>query len=402
MSSLASSANYNLAYKLETTFGEVPVGTPKSLRNTGSDLKYDVTSESSKEINATSQVRDRIHVGADASGSVNLELSYQEYDELIAGVLRSTYNTFGTAGVKALTMTIAKTAGTITDDGVDGFAGLVAGQWILLTTTLNTGVYRISTRTDDVLTIDASTPLVVDEAGVAGTVSSTRISNGVLALPTFAIEKQFTDVAQYFMHLGQAPSKLDLDFTSGSIVTGSIGFIGKNAVRAAATAFAASPSASNAFGMMNAVTGVGVTAGAGAIIVRDSGGSSIVANTFLTSLKFSVDNKTRGQKALGVLGNAAVAPGTFEISGTIEAYLADGGLYDAALSNETVSITFPAVDADLNGYAITLAHVKLDVSDPAIGGMDTDVMVTIPFTAIAPDTSVDRMLTIDRFGVAIV
>jgi len=404
---LASTAAAQLRYLKEDSYGSIPTGTPKKLRMTGEDLKFEVQSETSKEINSSRQVSNSLQVGAEASGNINLELSYAEYDPFIEGVLASSFTVFGTGGVKAINITSDSTANTISDaDLLGSFSGLSAGQWISVSGgTAIDGIYRIASLTADVLTIDSATPVATTiSTAVSASVSSSRIANSAsTALQSFSIEKAFTDVNQYFMFVGMVANSLDLNFATAQIVTGTVGFIGKGSSRAAATQFpGGAPSASQAYEAMNAVDGLGaVSGGIGGILLRDSSSNDLLSSTFIQSMKISIDAKARGQKAIGVKGNAGVALGTFSITGTIDVYLADGSVYDEALADNLVSLSFPVHDGNNNGYAISLENCKLGVPTVVAGSMDSDVMLSIPVTAVAPDTSTDKMIYIDRFGAAV-
>jgi hypothetical protein len=393
---LASSSKMQLVYIEESTPGTTPgTGTPKYLRNTGEKLAYTINAESSKEINATRQVSDRVHVGATTDGGIDIELSYREYDPFLEALLANTFSTsFGTDGIKSITVSFDATANTITDDAAAGsFAGLVAGQWIsVMNTAGHNGVYRIASMTNDVLTIDSDTPLPSTASGVAADISGSRLSVGTAALRTFSIEKRFTDVTQFFVYRGMAVSKLALQFAAGSLLTGSIDFMGFNSERGGSTFMPGTPSASQPHGIMNAVTGVGK-------VLIDH---APIAGTYVKSMDVAVDAKLRGQDAIGYLGNVGIGEGTFEIGGTLEIYLNDGSIYDDALANNTLSVEIPVKDVNNNGYTFVFDNVKLDVPTVQAGSIDNDVMLSVPFTAVAPDTSTDKMLHIDRYGVALV
>ena len=402
---LASTSSAQLAYLEETSLGAIPAGTPKALRMTGEGLDFTITTETSKEINRYRQIAGAVQVDADGSGDLSLELSYHEYDPFLEALMTNTFDTTfaGVTGVKPLTVSFDATAGTITDDGIDGFIGLEAGQWFSFkgdAVADNDGVYLIATYTDGVLTVDASTPLVADGTATLGNFSASRLKIGLAPLRSFSIEKQFTDVAQFFMMKGMHASKLDLNFATGEFVTGSIGFLGTQSSRADATQFDADSSPAEAYGIMNAVTGVGMAGGIGGIFLRD-GATNLLANTFIQSISMTVDGKLRTQKAIGVLGAAGVATGTFDVSGTMEVYLADGVVYDKALADTTCSLTFPVRDASGNGYAFTWNNIKLGVPTVAADGMDADVNLSIPFTAIAPVQGIDSCIVVDRYGSAI-
>jgi hypothetical protein len=89
------------------------------------------------------------------------------------------------------------------------------------------------------------------------------------------------------------------------------------------------------------------------------------------------------------------------MTGTLDIYLVTGSIYDAALADQLISIAIPVVDSSGNGYAYTFANVKLNVPDVMAGAKDQDVMMSVPFTAVAPNTTTDRMLAIDRFGATV-
>lgn len=396
MTQLASTSSASLAYKEELVYGEVATGAPALLRMLNESLSFDITTETSKEINSSRQVPDSIIVDASAGGGFNFNLSYKEYDTLLEALLASTFVDKGVS--KTVTFTLPDTGhgGTITDDGVDGFAGLVAGQWFQMTSAASAGNNRyflIKSKTDDVLTVHASTPVAVADSGDAVVIKSYRMSNGTAAMRSFSVEKRFADVAQFFMHKGQVPSKLDLNFQTGQILNGSFGFLGANAVRAGATGFSEAATASQAYGVMNAVTGVGT------LVAYDSDGVSVLGSAPVKSMKISIDAKLRGQKAIGVLGNAGIGLGQYNMGGSLEMYLSDATLYDKAVAGALVSITFPVVDVAGNGYGFCFPNVKLSVPKANAGAQDADVMLNVDFTAVAPNTTTDRMIHIDRFGV---
>src|SRR4030042_609970 len=188
---LASTSKVQLSYIEEAVPGTTPaVGNPSNLRMTGESLAYAIQTESSSEINATRQVTDAVQVSAEASGGINLELSYREYDPFMEALLGGVFSAdFGADGVKALTVDIDATAGTITDTGIDGFAGLVEGQWIGIASGANAGYYRIATHTDDVITVDTDTPLVSDQTAVLLSFSSARLTTGGAARRSFNFPK---------------------------------------------------------------------------------------------------------------------------------------------------------------------------------------------------------------------
>jgi hypothetical protein len=81
---LASTSRVQVRYIKETTLGTTPtVGTAKNLRITGESLTFALTKETSQELNAYRAATSVVPTQAEASGSLNFELSYAEYDPLL-------------------------------------------------------------------------------------------------------------------------------------------------------------------------------------------------------------------------------------------------------------------------------------------------------------------------------
>lgn len=210
-----------------------------------------------------------------------------------------------------------------------------------------------------------------------GATDAYELKNGVVQR-SFSIEKEFADAGQFLLYKGMVVNALNLNFASGAMVTGSIDFMGKNAVRSDTTA-ASSTTTSTVFNIMNAVSGVGTIL---------EGGSALVG-TFIKSATMSVGNKLRGQTALGVLGNAGIGSGSVDIKGSLEVYLASGtgagsagALYDKFVNGTASSFSLISSDAAGNKYTINFPKVKYSDARVVAGSRDADAMITLPFEAL--------------------
>ena len=397
---LASTSRVQLAQLVEATFGTIPgSGTPKAVRITGESLDFGVATETSKEIRPDRQTSDLIVVGGSANGGFNMELSYNEFDPFIEGALMDTWVVYGVNGVGA-TFTADFTATTITaasaPTGGSALTSLAKGQWFKLNAPshANDGKYfRVSSSvspTSTVVTVDASTPLATGTAITLTKISTSRVSNGSTQR-SFVLQKAFTDISQFLAYRGMTPSKFSLSFQSGSIVTGMFDFMGKDAVRGATTLLPAAPTASLAYEVMNAVTGVG----------QIMEGGAALTGTYIKSMSLELDNKLRGRTAIGSLGNVSLGAGTVEVKGQMEVYLADGVLYDKFLNNTPSSVSLRAVDAAGNGYFITLPKIKYADAKVVAGAIDQDAMLSMNYTALYDPTS-GKTISVDRVGVAVV
>lgn len=393
---LASSNRAQVRYILESVFGTTPSsGNSTELRVTGESLDFAITTETSKEIRSDRQTTDQVHTGASASGGVDFELSYAEFDPLIEAVMQDTWAEYGTDGTGAsLSLSLNSDTGTITagsaPTGNDAFTSLEVGQWIKLTAPSDAadGAYLlIASRTTTDIVVDAATPIpgTGTRASVAScTITSSRLKNGVTQR-SFTVEKEFADVTQFFAFRGMTASELSLEFASGQILGGSISFMGKDSLRSGTTTLPGTPTASQTYDVMNAVSGVGEILEAG----------TALTGQFIKSLSLSINNGLREQDAIGTLGAVAIAAGTLNVSGNIELYLADATMYEKFRQNTATSLSFSAKDGDGNGYVFTLPKIKFSSMQVQAGGLDQDVMLSGGYQALMGAVE-GKTLLIDR------
>jgi hypothetical protein len=398
---LATSNRAKVRYIKESTFGTIPgAGNPNDVRFTGESLAYSIKTDTSKEIRSDRQVTDLVQTGASASGGINFELSYGEFDTLLEAFLQGAWSTFGVNGVGVAIPTSATfAAGTLTagaaTSGASIFTNLRKGQWVKVTGSTIPGqnIYaQVSTTvspTSTVLTFEG-TPFtgLTGAGGAAVILQSLQLINGTTE-SSWTIERALNDVNQFFAYRGMSPDKLSLKFASGAITTGSLDFQGKDSVRAGATQLPGTPVVSKTYDVMNAVSGVGNVMEGGAALT----------GTFIKSMDLNVGNKLRARDAIGTLGAVSIGSGTLEVAGTIEVYLNDGTLYDKFINNTSSSIALRTSDGAGNGYIINLPKIKYGDAKVVAGGLDSDVMLSMPFTAIY-DPVQGHTIAVNRVGVA--
>lgn len=399
MPTLANTSRAKLSAILESTFGTTPTtGNAKAIRFTGESLAYAIKTETSKEIRSDRMNPDSTSVSASATGGFNFEMSAKEYDDYIQAALMGTWSDYGTTGLGAtFSATIDSAAGTITaavaPTGTSDFTTLAKGQWIRLTApsdAANGAYLKISETvapTTTVITIDASTtiPGTGSRTGVANSaVFASRIKNGTVER-SFSIERSFQDIGQFWMFRGMYASKLSLDFKSGALTTGTLDFMGKDAVRASATGMPGTTAASQTLDIHNGVKSVGS--------IYENG--TALASTYVKSMKFDLDNKTRDRDALGVFGNVGIGVGSLSIKGTMEVYLADGTLYDKFVNQTATKLAWYTKDTAGNGYVVTFPKVKFSDAKVNAGGIDQDAMLSIPFETHY-DATAGAQIVVDR------
>lgn len=394
--SLASSNRAQVRYIPESVFGVTPnSGNPKNLRVTGESLDFSISTQASQEIRSDRQTTDLVHVGASASGGLNIEFSYKEFDPLMEAVMQGAWTHYGTEGLGlADDVTLDSALGTLTwvaaPVGTSALSNLQVGQWFKLIApddAANGAFLKVASRTSDSITVSEHTPIPGTGTRLVEDVQlkSSRITNGVTQR-SYSIEKEFSDVGQYFLFRGMTVSEMTLNFESGSILGGSLSFMGKDSIQAEATGLPGTPIASEDYEVMNAVTGVGNILEAGAPL----------QGTFFSSLSLTINNNLREQNAIGHLGAVSIAAGTLSVTGSAEMYLADGSMYNKFRNNQSTSLSFSAKDPSGNGYVFDMDNVKFSEMSVQAGGMDSDVMLSGGYQALMGKTGDKKTLTIYR------
>ena len=394
----ASGSSAQLRSLEEVTPGTIEAGGPQLLRMTGESLNQSIESAFSKELRKDRMSADSVITSGSAGGGFNFDLSHKSYDDFFEALLAGTWLPVGTDGVETIsdavftnaTNTINSAGGEIPD------TTLALGQWFMIAGSANNdGPLRVSTTvapTTTTLTLDAQHATVVEETSVSVTLSSSRLKNGLEPQRTFSIEKEFSDVAQFFMFTGMAPKTLSLNVATGSPVSGSFSFLGQQCARDNSSAFPGilSEVAETTTEVIDTVTGTSV-------IVDGVGENSTCVN----SISLSVETGLREQRCLGSgIGASAVNVGTFEVTASVEVYFGNdsvASVYDKMRTGEAIDFSVCLTAPDGSGLAITLGKAKIASSEVVAGGIDTDVMMSLSLTSVR-DAVTDSVLILDRLG----
>lgn len=401
----ASSSLVQLAYAKETAFGVIPaVGGHNYLRMTGESLDFTISKEASEEINSTRSVSSMIPLTASASGSIETEVSYKEYDVLLQAALQDSFTVYGTNGV-GTTFTADFTATTITASvaptGASAFTTLQKGQFFKVNAPTNPNhgkVLRVSSTvapTSTVITLSAATPATVSAAVANVSLATSRLTNGTTQ-ESFTIERQATDIGEYWAYTGMTLSSMEVNIASGSRSTMSFSFMGKSAERDTATQLPGVAVDSNGYDIHSGSTGP-------VCLIWVDGAP--LAGTFVQSLTLSYDNALRSQEAICNLGAIGIGSGTINCTGSMEVYFADGTLFDKFVANDNIEFTFSTMDDDGNGYIFTLPKANISAVTTSAGAKDQDMMLSLEFAALRDlantDATLRQVVFIDRVGVAV-
>ncbi len=367
-----------ISYVKEVTWGETPAAALTDMRITSDDLLYNITNITSEEIRADRNITDLIQTGADTSGGYNFELSFDSpADDFWESAL---FNPFGSdlafsetgdVAVTGATSTYASTGGnftTTTAADVDRFI-YIGG----FASAVNNGWKKIVTSDASTLVVVSDVTMVDEAAGaLTVTMNGERLRNGVTET-SLSIQREATDITQFFIFRGMIVNTATLTATSASIVTGNMAMIGKDSELAQTSWGTGSNVAAPTEDVMNAVANVGN------IMENDA----VDADLYFQEISFSINNNLRGKQAIGTLGNFDVGSGTFEVTGTANVYFKDETIYDKFVAATATNLSFSISDSDGNSYSFSFPKVKFQTDSGAQAtGQNADLMENLTWQAI--------------------
>jgi len=347
----------------------------KELRITGEGLAQETDIVLSNEMRSDRQKAEVVRTNIRASGDINFELSYDDFDVLFAAALQS-------AGWSDLVtdtqITFSTDSGdnSVNDSG-SGFVakGYEADQWILIsgfTTAANNGLFKIVSVAVGKLVLEGGT-VVTEIAGDAVTIVQGRYIENGTTFRSFTFEKEFSDLAAVFsIFLGMALDGVSLNVKVGEIITGSLNLVGKSEDSAAATVAVASEDPGG-YELLNAIDNV----------------TALLENMTeieITAFAFTLKNNLRARPIVGALGPDSIGSGSIEISGTLTAYFESKGLMDKYLDFDTTQLTLQLQDGDGNRYVIDLPEVRLTAGRQVAGGTNSDIIADMQFAAFLDAT----------------
>lgn len=209
------------------------------------------------------------------------------------------------------------------------------------------------------------------ESGFQGVFDPTTgiLKNGTTR-KSFTIEKAYTDIGKFERFRGCEVGQIALTINSEQIVTGSFTFLGWGS-ETATVALDSTPTPSTTNKPMNAsysVTSMTI--------------DGVEYEDGIQSISFATNNNLRAQRAIANEGGlSGVGDGSFDCTGTIEAYFKDAtDLEDAFNNDETVDFAV-TIAQDGKSYILRWPALQLTGYNPQSGGINTDVQLSLPFTA---------------------
>lgn len=277
------------------------------------------------------------------------------------------------------------------------------------------------------------------EGALSGTWTANVLKNGA-TLRSFALEKKISDVTApvYMNWQGAIFDHMKLDMKPGAFVMGSCSAKAKLGTAGFASQAEAAPvtagafvvgtgyriktigttdftligAATNTVGVTFSATGAGVGTGTAApsltgtpvdtnpifssvadITALQEGGTGI---TQVTALTLDSNQNTRMLKSIGTLGPGAAALGIYRLTGTLTAYFQDKSLLDKFLNATTSSIQVQIGTGANKLYVLLIPKVQYTKATVVAGAINTDLMVSMTWTALKDTVTTQAMIQITR------
>jgi hypothetical protein len=375
MSKFADTSNTALAYAVEATFDVAPTAGYSLLRNTSESFNTSIERADSDEITSSRQYSGSAQVSGSSSGSVGFQLSYGEYDPFLEAVLQSS------GFSSAYSDTVVDISSKVCE--VTSTANLKVGMLVKLTgLTVSTqdGVFTIGAIPDathftvvETLSDEGSSTVAATHGGSAFNEKTDR---------SFTFEKNLPADGDdhFFIFSGQKASSLSLSMTTGSIISGDIGFMGATPAASATSKDGDGYTASLTNELMNSVSNV---KGLSLHSIASNGTATLVTDTTFQELSVSIDNNLREQPGIGSLFSQGIGSGRIKVEASATLYFANREIYDEFLTNGTMQLRFQLTDskdAYGNRYGFVLPQLKIASYEAAATGADSDIMAPISFT----------------------
>ncbi|PZQ18950.1 MAG: phage tail protein [Ancylobacter novellus] len=170
--------------------------------------------------------------------------------------------------------------------------------------------------------------------------------------------------------VGQSIDSISFDVTAEQVVKGSMALVGKREVVAEAPIAGATYAAPNTNPVLTASAHVGSLS---------FGADGTAA---LRRVQIEIKNNTRPRPVVGDLYSAEMGQGRFDVTGRIEAYFANGALYQKMLDHETSDLSFKVGAVANERYRFNLPKLQMLDGERTPRRNDQDVMVNIPFRGV--------------------
>ncbi len=372
---MADSSRIQISYLKQTEKGTVPTDSFTAVQHTGGTFGAPQDTVRSDQIRGDAQRNGVVRLGVNPEGSISLDLSAKTFDDLIEALMRSTWST--AAAMSETDIEAVNTDSEFTTTGGDFTTeDITKGQWVYVdgfASADTNGWYKVTSIATGALGVTPAPPDDTNTESNTITIEGGYIRNGT-ASPYFAFQLQHLDLIDKYRLISDSKiGQMNLSSNARERVTGSINFTGRN------------------HELKDAGSGDGTVIAAPETDILNS--TDHVTGVFINGEEYdggvmdfslTANMNTRRQNAVGYEVSYGIALGSLDLSGSLSVYLTDTSWTDLLqkyLDFTKISIAFPFVDADGNGYVLELPQIALTNEPGNVPGPDADVMLSFDFEA---------------------
>lgn len=380
---MSDSNRVNLAFFEEAAFGVRETAEAyQNINFMNETLHNEVENTTSQTLRSDRQIANIIQTNLSAAGQVNFEWQHSWCDPwLIALLMSAGWSTAYEA--TGLSATATFSSQQISVSSGTPFTNFSVGAWVYVsgfTNYQNNGVFKINGKdtAHQWLNVSMGKYKLVDEGptGSVDVVQGPYITNGVEAIKTYTIEKEFTDLSNEFaVYTGMALNTLGLSVSPQNIITGNVGFVGKREQDFASTGSSGNVAATSnrPLNAINNVYSLNITA------------TEQQPDAFNWSI--ALNNNLRPRLKIGELGAFSIGTGSLNITGNVQVYFEGGdNAYDSFLSQADSALGLVTQDPNIsagNGqfYVIDIPAIRFTSGNRDASGLNQDVFGTLGWEA---------------------
>jgi hypothetical protein len=380
---MSSSNSVRVAFIEETTYGVTPgTGNFSTARFTSESLSATPDTAESKQIRIDRMSSGQVVVGLSVTGDLKIELAKEAALDLL--ISSAMYSSWSPSATVTVALTIATAGPTITRaTGSFNSPQLKVGDFLTLAGFSNAAnnVVVMVTQIVSATVIKYVGPSgIVDEVGV-GTSYDCADNIGIgTTKKSFSVEKKFTDLTDKGINYrGMIASGLELKFAYGELATGAINLEGNDyeTVDVAADLITDSRTLDPAATSQTLNGSVDMP-----FLASDVFGSWSTTGLDLQSVSMKLNNNLLAQKIIGEIAPINYSAGTAHIAVDLSAYVSNTlwAILGKKLTQTPFSLAFMVKNAD-GWYGFYMPQVQVTFQDPASGGQNQDIILTMTGTA---------------------
>lgn len=355
------------------SYGTKSAGTYYIMGITNSSLRPATTYEQDATIRSSRDIPDLVRLGIGADGELGFALRYDATGalyQLMKATMQSGADAAMSPDITTATASVSNTVNTnLNETGIH--TNIDVGDVVRVTdagTSALVGFFEVLSKTTDNIVV----------AGGAGMSLSTnltvargiRLKNGTTQ-KSFTVEVGHPDIAsgdEYEIYTGMVPDRMRVTIADGQMTQGSFSFVGKKLDSTEATTVAAGTAAPTTQ-VMNCV---------------DHVPSLRISSTDLeaTEVSFEINNSSAARTVIGTLGSKSVRSGSFQVTGTIRAYLSSYTEFEKVVNDTESSLVVACRDSSGKAYAFCFPRIKYSQVETPVTGQDTDVFITLQWQAV--------------------